>query len=153
MRFKFIILAGLVSVCLAACSSGVRAQVFGNPDGADRYLIVLEPTEHKLQVARQLVTRLDNGRSSITLVGIDTLKRTVPDGYRAVFLLNTGKAGQPDRRVMEFVKKHGDTGVLVVYTTWGREGTSPVLPVDSLSSASVDGNISLAVDELVRMAE
>ena len=137
---------------LISCGGKMETSRIGNPGAANKVLIALEPTEYKRLVAEELIKKLDDKNDNyVTLSGLPLLKKITPADFDAVIILNTGKAGKPDKAVLKFLKKFEGADNIVVYTTWGDENTKTDLPVDSISSASDELYIPVVRDEILRL--
>ncbi len=139
-----------ISASVLAGGTGESLEI-GDPAASRQVVIAAESTPFKEALVEEIVSLLDDGDTYVRVVDhkAGDLEGLDPREYDAVLITNSGARAQVRPWVidwLESVSAYDDN--VIVHTTQINEWT-PKVEVDSVTSASAMGRVSMIAEDLV----
>ena len=121
----------------------------GNVSSNRSVMIVSEWSRYKENLIESLVEDLDDGRTAIFVRNFSDLPNVTARDHDAIVVINAGVGSEVRSPVVEWLNSQTYDDNIVVLTTQIYDWT-PQITVDSVTSASRNGNIPQVSSDLVR---
>jgi len=130
--FKKMFIIVITFFVLTGCGKEVVKKEIGDSSSKNKILIATEDSQFKNMIADNLVSKL-NG-SYIKIIDVRNLSSENPDGFNAIAIVSTVKAGQIHKKALELIGKPEFKSKIILLSTYGTEKNDP--SIDTISSSS-----------------